>query len=101
MSNLSESITINGGGLYTRSIAAQFGVTRAKAWRVMRGLELRGFLTGEARGKGGDYVDRRDDGKPATVGAEILWFATSDHDGPSADSEAAALAIVAAFAASE
>lgn len=72
---LSERLTVRSGGLTTGEVMSAFGTTRAKTWQALRSLELQGVLVGEARDKRGDYVDRKDDGRPATVGGEILWFA--------------------------
>jgi hypothetical protein len=75
---LSNRLTVRCGGMTTGEVADVFGVGRPKAWRSLRALELRGLLVGEARDRHGDYVERKDDGRPATVGGEILWFAPMD-----------------------
>ncbi len=69
----------SGNGLYTSDIARHFKTSPAKAWRVMRALEIQGIVSGEARHVDtGDEVERRADGKPATIGAEIRWWASVD-----------------------
>jgi hypothetical protein len=76
---LSKRLTVRDGGLYTCEVASAFGVSRPKAWKIMRALELAGVVEGFAEKRStGDPVDRKDDGRPATVGAEIRWFAPMD-----------------------
>lgn len=83
---LSERLTVRSGGLTTGEVMSAFGTTRAKTWQALRSLELQGVLVGEARDKRGDYVERKDDGCPATVGGEILWFAPCPEGGVEGES---------------
>lgn len=97
---LSKGLTVKDGGLYTSDVAALYGVSRPKAWKAMRALELAGVVEGYAEKCGtGDSVERKDDGRPATVGAEIRWFApmVGDCEGETDRSRAAAAAIHAAL----
>jgi DNA-binding Lrp family transcriptional regulator len=95
---LSEALTIQNGGIYTRDAAEALGVSTAKAWRALRELELAGVLEGFARDRHGDDVGRGTDGKPRKAGVEIQWFVRSECDVRSPESDAAAARILAAVA---
>lgn len=95
--SLSESLTVQGGGVYTRDLAATVGVPRAKVWRVLRELEVAGVLEGFAHDRHGDEVERGTDGKPRKAGVEVRWFVRSDCDSVSPASVEAASRILAAF----
>lgn len=74
----------------TLDVAAVLGISRTRAWAVMRELELAGDLQGSPRDRHGDWVDRDPaTGRPVRP-AEIFW---SVRDGK--DPAAVALRIVA------
>lgn len=99
---LSAALTVRCGGLSTGEVAFAFGCSRPKAWKTLRALELQGLLIGEARDRHGDEVLRKDDGRPATVGGEIRWYApmAGRNESESDASRAVAAAICAALAGS-
>lgn len=68
------------GEIPTTEVAAVCGVKTAKAWKVMRDLELSGDLVGYARDRHGDEVERNPiTGRPVRP-SEIHWSLSVGED---------------------
>lgn len=57
----------------TLDVADWFGISKAKAWKILHELEMRGVLEGMARDRHGDDVERGTDGRPVRP-AELWWM---------------------------
>lgn len=63
--------------MYTADVAAHFGVTQDKAWRILKNLEAKGLIVG---------FDNQDDprrhaaGKRVRVGKNLMWQCCQTYD---------------------